>query len=75
MSNLVFNERLKLRATFANNLGIAMLIALVIVPLVATDHGLPFWQELLLIIFGFVLALSCHMLGASVLRGLKEERG
>ena len=43
MGNLVFNERLKLRATFANNLGIAMMIALVIVPIVATDHGLPLW--------------------------------
>jgi len=74
MGILAFNERLKLRATFANNLGIAMLVALVIVPLVATDHGLPLWQELLLIVFGFALALACHMLGASLLRGLKEER-
>ncbi len=73
MGNLVFNERLKLRATFANNLGIAMMITLVVVPIVATDHGLPLWQEVLLVLFGFVLALSCHMLGASFLKGLRED--
>jgi len=73
MGNLVFNERLKLRATFANNLGIAMMIALVIVPMVATDHGLPLWQEVLLVLFGFALALSCHVLGASFLKGLRED--
>lgn len=73
MGNLVFNERLKLRAAFANNLGIALLVALVIVPMVATDHGLPLWQEVLLILFGFGLALACHMLGASFLKGLRED--
>ena len=73
MGNLVFNERLKLRANFANNLGIAMLISLAIAPMVATDHGLPLWQEVLLILFGFALALSCHMLGASFLKGLRED--
>ena len=45
MGNLVFNERLKLRANFANNLGIALLLAIAIAPMVATDHGLPLWQE------------------------------
>ena len=73
MSNLVFNERLKLRATFANNLGIAMMVALVIVPMLATDHGLPHWQEVLLVLCGFALAISCHMLGASFLKGLRED--
>lgn len=73
MGNLVFNERLKLRAAFANNLGIALLVALVIVPMVATDHGLPLWEEVLLILFGFALALACHMLGASFLKGLRED--
>ena len=49
MGNLVFNERLKLRANFANNLGIALLLSIAIAPMVATDHGLPLWQEMLLI--------------------------
>ena len=62
MGNLVFNERLKLRANFANNLGIALLLAIAIAPMVATDHGLPLWQEMLLILFGFALALLCHLL-------------
>ena len=73
MGNLVFNERLKLRANFANNLGIALLICLAIAPMIATDHGLPLWQEVTLILFGFALALSCHMLGASFLKGLRED--
>jgi hypothetical protein len=65
MGKLVFNERLKLRANFANNIGIAILISIAIAPMVATDHGLPLWQEVLLVLFGFALALSCHMVGAS----------
>jgi hypothetical protein len=73
MGKLVFNERLKLRANFANNIGIAILISIAIAPMVATDHGLPLWQEVLLVLFGFALALSCHMVGASFLRGLRED--
>ena len=73
MGKLVFNERLKLRANFANKVGIALLISIAIAPMVATDHGLPLWQEALLVLFGFALALSCHMLGASFLKGLRED--
>ena len=73
MGKLVFNERLKLRANFANNIGIAILISIAIAPMVATDHGLPLWQEVLLVLFGFALALSCHMVGASFLKGLRED--
>jgi hypothetical protein len=73
MGNMAFNERLKLRANFANNLGIALLLSIAIAPMVATDHGLPLWQEMLLILFGFALALLCHILGASVLKGLRED--
>ena len=73
MGKLVFNERLKLRANFANNVGIALLISIAIAPMVATDHGLPLWQEGLLVLFGFALALSCHMVGASFLKGLRED--
>ena len=73
MGKLVFNERLKLRANFANNVGIALLISIAIAPMVATDHGLPLWQEVLLVLFGFALALSCHIVGASFLKGLRED--
>ena len=73
MGKLVFNERLKLRANFANNVGIALLISIAIAPMVATDHGLPLWQEVLLVLFGFAVALSCHIVGASFLKGLRED--
>ena len=73
MGKLVFNERLKLRANFANNVGIALLISIAIAPMVATDHGLPLWQEVLLVLFGFALALACHIVGASFLKGLRED--
>ena len=56
MGNMVFNERLKLRANFANNVGIALLLSIAIAPMVATDHGLPLWQEVLL----FFLASRWH---------------
>jgi hypothetical protein len=74
MNNLVRNERIRLVATFFNNIGVAALAAGVIFPLysstlVALVKSPPWWLPPSV---GLSVGFACHAVGCYVLGKLKE---
>ena len=69
MSNLVHNEQVKLAATFWNNLGIAALLSVFLVPAFYTRHTTL--QQALSIGGGLVAAILLRMLAHRWLRRLR----
>ncbi len=65
----LLNERLKLAATFFNNLGVAGFIATALAPFVAGTSGDPGWT----LAIGFAFMLVLHVLGQVVLSLWKSE--
>jgi predicted membrane channel-forming protein YqfA (hemolysin III family) len=77
MSNLVHNEKVKLFATFFNNLAIAVFIASVLAPLfqiVYAGHGreIPDSTVIGIIAAGGVAAIFFHFIARYQLNDLKE---
>jgi hypothetical protein len=71
MSYIVHNEKLKLRATFLNNLGIAAFIACFITPrfFEFVDTRI---ERLIMAIIGLIVCGLFHALATSRLSGLRE---
>jgi hypothetical protein len=71
MSTLVHNERLKLRATFFSNLGIAAFIACFITPgfFEFADSRI---ERLIMALIGLAFCGILHVLASHKLDGLKE---
>ncbi len=72
MANLVHNERLKLIATFLNNLGIAAIASGVFVTVfslspVLRDHGVA-----VILVVSYSSGFSLHSLAVSILAWLRE---
>lgn len=66
----LLNERLNLMATFFNGIGIATLVAMIIVPLVnAQSAGLTLGN----VLSGLFFALLLHVAGQAVLTFLRSE--
>ena len=72
MSNLAHNERLKLRATFLSNLGIAAFIACFITP-GFFEFAETRIERLVMAVIGLVLCGVLHALATNKLNGLREE--
>jgi predicted membrane channel-forming protein YqfA (hemolysin III family) len=77
MSNLVHNEKVKLFATFFNNLAIAIFIASALAPLfqiVYAGHGreIPNWTVIGIIAAGGIAAIAFHCIARYQLNDLKE---
>jgi hypothetical protein len=70
MSNLVHNEQVKLAATFWNNLAVAALLGVFLVPAFYTRHRVL--QQALSIGGGLVAAIAMRMLSHWWLRRLRE---
>jgi hypothetical protein len=70
MSNLVHNEQVKLAATFWNNLGVAALLGVFLVPAFYTRHTML--QQALSIGVGLAAALVLRMLAHWRLTRLRE---
>jgi hypothetical protein len=70
MSNLVHNEQVKLTATFLNNLGIAVLISVFLLPALYTRHTIV--QQALTIGVGVVVAIGLRICAHQWLRRLRE---
>jgi hypothetical protein len=70
MSNLVHNEQVKLAATFWNNLSIAALLSVFLVPAFYTRHTVL--QQALSIGVGLAAALGLRMLAHWWLTRLRE---
>jgi hypothetical protein len=70
MSNLVHNKQVKLAATFWNNLGVAALLGVFLVPAFYTRHTIL--QQALSIGVGLVAAIGLRMLSHWWLRRLQE---
>jgi hypothetical protein len=70
MSNLVHNEQVKLTATFLNNLGIAVLISVFLLPALYTRHTIV--QQALTICIGVAVAIGLRMGAHRWLRRLRE---
>jgi hypothetical protein len=71
MSNLVHNERLKLRATFLSNLGIAAFIACFITP-GFFEFAETRIERLLMALIGLIFCGIFHILASHKLDGLRE---
>jgi hypothetical protein len=71
MSNVVHNERVKLRATFLSNLGIAAFIAYFITP-GFFEFAETRIERLAMALIGLVFGGILHVLAASKLNGLRE---
>ena len=71
MSNLVRNERLKLRATFLSNLGIAGFIACFITPGFFAFAETRI-ERLIMALIGLIFCGILHVLATYKLSGLKE---
>jgi hypothetical protein len=70
MSNLVHNERLKLGATFLNNIGVASIAVGGVLRLFAASESNP---VSVVIVFACVFfGVACAWMGYQVLGGLKE---
>ena len=71
MSTLIHNERLKLRATFLSNLGIAAFIACFVTPgfFEFADSRI---ERLIMAVIGLVFCGILHFLASHKLDGLKE---
>ena len=67
MSSLVHNERLKLRATFLSNLGIAGFIACFITPGFCEKI-----ERLIMALIGLIFCGTLHVLATYKLSGLRE---
>jgi hypothetical protein len=70
MSNLVHNEQVKLAATFWNNLSIAALLSVFLVPAFYTRHTML--QQALSIGVGLAAAIGLRMLAHWWLTRLRE---
>jgi hypothetical protein len=71
MSDIVHNEKLKLRATFLNNLGIAAFIACFLTPgffQFAETRG----ERLITAAIGVIFCGVLHLIATSKLNGLRE---
>ena len=70
MSDLIHNERVKLRATFLNNLGIAALIACFITPgfFAFADTRI---ERLIMVLIGLIFCGVLHVLATNKLNGLR----
>jgi hypothetical protein len=70
MANLVHNEQVKLAATFWNNLSVAVLFSVFLVPAFYTRHTVL--QQTLSIAVGLVAAIGLRLLSHWWLRRLRE---
>jgi hypothetical protein len=73
MSNLVHNEQVKLAATFWNNLGVAALLGVFLVPALYTRHTIL--QQALSIGVGLLAAIGLRMVSHWSLRRLRDRTG
>jgi hypothetical protein len=71
MSDLVHNERLKLRATFLSNFGIAAFIACFITPGFFAFAETRI-ERLLMAVIGLIFCGVLHLLATNKLNGLRE---
>jgi hypothetical protein len=71
MSNLVHNERLKLRATFLTNLGIAAFIACFVTP-GFFEFAETRIERLMMAAIGLIFCGLLHALAIKKLSGLRE---
>jgi hypothetical protein len=71
MSNVVHNERVKLRATFLSNLGIAAFIACFITP-GFFEFAETRIEHLAMALIGLAFCGILHVLATSKLNGLRE---
>src|SRR4051812_23898735 len=75
-SLLVHNERLKVRASFWNSLGIASMIAAGLVPTVpvaVATANVDWWLKLLFSMTALIFGLGFRGVAAWILGGLKEQ--
>jgi hypothetical protein len=70
MSNLIHNEQVKLAATFWNNIAVAALLGVFLVPAFYTRHTTL--QQALSIAVGLVAAIAMRLLSHWWLRRLRE---
>jgi hypothetical protein len=70
MSNLVHNEQVKLSATFLNNLSVALLIGVFLIPAFYTRHTML--QQALSIGVGLTAAIGLRIAAHWWLRRLRE---
>lgn len=70
MSDLIHNERVKLRATFLSNLGIAAFIACFITPgfFAFADTRI---ERLIMVLIGLIFCGVLHVLATNKLNGLR----
>jgi hypothetical protein len=71
MSDLVHNERLRLRATFLSNLGIAAFIACFITP-GFFEFAETRLERLIMALIGLIFCRILHVLATNKLNGLRE---
>ena len=71
MSNLVHNERLKLRATFLSNFGIAAFIACFVTPGFFAFAETRI-ERLIMALIGLIFCGIFHVLATTKLNGLRE---
>ena len=71
MSNVVHNERLKLRATFLSNFGIAAFIACLITP-GFFEFAETRIERFIMALIGLIFCGLFHVLATNKLNGLKE---
>ena len=71
MSNVVHNERLKLRATFLSNFGIAAFIACLITP-GFFEFAETRIERLIMALIGLIFCGLFHVLATNKLNGLRE---
>jgi hypothetical protein len=72
MSNLVHNERIKLRATYLNNFAVALVIGAFLIPALSFSQLVPMWKILTTIGIGAVTSFVIHLLAIYVLKDLRE---
>jgi len=70
MSNLVHNERLKLEATFYNNLAAGFLLGGILLPYYATDKH--HWTDALYALAGVVVCVFLHWNARNILLKMRE---
>jgi hypothetical protein len=70
MSNLVHNEQVKLAATFWNNLGVAVLLGVFLVPAFYTRHTIL--QQAISIGVGVAAAIGLRMVAHRWLQRLRD---
>jgi hypothetical protein len=70
MSNLVHNEQVKLSATFLNNLAVAVLVGVFLIPTFYTRHTML--QQALSVGVGLAAAIGLRMMSHWWLRRLRD---